>query len=101
MGQGARVSSVLYDEPLPPVRPRPGTAGRPASIPSRAWEQVRQRADAVPADLVPGLLGTTLRAGGVGARAPVSGPGGAIVAYEGGRVRAGRCRPRACPAGAL
>jgi len=97
MGQGARVSSVLYDEPLPPVRPRPGTAGRPASIPSRAWEQVRQRADAVPADLVPGLLGSTLRAGGIGARAQVSGPAVAIVADEGGRVRARGCARRACP----
>jgi hypothetical protein len=87
IGQGARISSVLYDDPLPLVYTRPGIGSRPTRIPPRIWEQVRVRADSAPADLVPGLLGSALEAAGVGAHSDLlAGPAAAIVADRRGRV---------------
>jgi hypothetical protein len=90
IGQGARVPSTLYDEPLPSLRAQRGAAGRPTRIPARIWAQVRGRADGAPADLVPGLLGSTLAAGSVRIRADGSArTAAATVADETGRLPAG------------
>jgi hypothetical protein len=51
-GQGNRVSETLYDGPLPVVLPRV------ARVPH--WRQIVARAESAPADIVPGLLGSTL-----------------------------------------
>ena len=48
--QGNRVDEALYDRPLPPLR---SFASRGAPH----WDQIVQRADGAPADIVPGLLG--------------------------------------------
>jgi hypothetical protein len=53
--QGNRVFDSLYDEELPPL-------GRDCSN----WQAVVERAESAPADIVPGLLASTLRAAGVG-----------------------------------
>jgi hypothetical protein len=55
IGQGNRVFDSLYDEDLP-ERGR-GSAGW--------WRVVKERAESAPADIVPGLLESTLRKGGV------------------------------------
>jgi hypothetical protein len=59
VGQGARVTESLYDGSLPPLDVPSGHGGT-AKVPPPEWGRVRQRADSVPADIVPGLLGTTL-----------------------------------------
>jgi hypothetical protein len=53
IGQGNRVTKTLYDEPLPAIRLRGQIVPR--------WQQIAERADSVPADLVPGLLAATLK----------------------------------------
>jgi hypothetical protein len=50
VGQGNRVFDSLYDRPLPEHR---GDVGR-------WWREVVERAESAPADIVPGLLATTL-----------------------------------------
>ena len=50
IGQGNRVFDSLYDRPLPEHR---GDA-------ARRWREVVERAESAPADIVPGLLTTTL-----------------------------------------
>ena len=62
-GRAARIDPSLYDQSLPAIRTRPGVRGAPARIPPRIWEPVRRRAADAPADLVPGLLGSTLARG--------------------------------------
>src|SRR5512133_403188 len=54
IGQGNRVEEHLYDAPLPPSDPHGTRAPR--------WAAIVARADAPPADLIPGLLVSTLRA---------------------------------------
>jgi hypothetical protein len=58
--QGNRVFDSLYDSELPAL-------GRDCS----AWQAVVDRADSAPADIVPGLLTSTLEAAGVGVSAGV------------------------------
>lgn len=55
VGQGNRVFDSLYDEPLPAA-----TGNR-----ARWWREVDERAESAPADIVPGLLTSTLRQAGV------------------------------------
>jgi hypothetical protein len=55
IGQANRVSERLYDETLPGLGTRPLTA--------QSWREVVDRADGVPADLVPGLLAAALKSG--------------------------------------
>jgi hypothetical protein len=55
--QGNRVFDSLYDSELPPL-------GRDCS----AWGAVVERADSAPADIVPGLLQSTLEAAGAAVR---------------------------------
>jgi hypothetical protein len=57
--QGNRVNESLYDDDLPDLE----VADR--QVDPEAWRGVVDRADAAPADLVPGLLGGTLAENGV------------------------------------
>ena len=57
VGQGNRVFDSLYDEPLPA---RDGRAGW--------WRAVVERAESAPAEIVPGLLPSTLGAAGLRSR---------------------------------
>ena len=59
IGQGNRVNENLYDGDLPRLYVRDGR------VPARLWERTLERADSAPADIVPGLLSTTLRDAGV------------------------------------
>src|SRR3954451_19460154 len=61
VGQGTRIQGSLYDRPLPALKVGPGP-GEPR-VPPRQWRKVRERADAAPADVVPGLLASTLEDG--------------------------------------
>src|SRR5262249_44495669 len=61
--QGNRVFDSLYDTELPPP-------GRDCSN----WQAVVERAESAPADIVPGLLASTLRAAGVGVLRRGGGP---------------------------
>jgi hypothetical protein len=64
IGQGNRVSPVLYSGSLPPPRQlRAFTEGHLKRVPG--WPLLIERADAVPAQIVPGLLASTLQARGV------------------------------------
>jgi hypothetical protein len=98
IGQGARIPPSLYDEPLPPVAAIAEQSGGPARIPERTWAEIRARAAQAPAELVPGLLGSMLRDGGVRVRTRVAGAAIAIAVDERGRVpaRAG-CTGGGCP----
>jgi hypothetical protein len=55
LGQGNRVFDSLYDTPLPEME-----GGR-----GRWWREVVERAESAPADIVPGLLSSTLAEAGV------------------------------------
>jgi hypothetical protein len=59
IGQGNRVNERLYDGDLP----RLFIAND--RVPSRLWRQVVERASGAPADIVPGLLGSTLADAGI------------------------------------
>lgn len=61
IGQGNRVFDSLYDRSLPEHR---GDA-------ARWWQEVIERAESAPADIVPGLLASTLSSAGPGARLEV------------------------------
>ena len=84
IGQGARLAPSLYDEPLPPVTD---------------WAAVRRRAAGAPADLVPGLLGSTLAEAGISPQAQRgAGDAAAMVVDESGHVKEVRgCPRRGCP----
>jgi hypothetical protein len=58
VGQGSRVFDSLYDSPLPELE---GDRGR-------WWRAVVERAESAPADVVPGLLSSTLASAGVPSR---------------------------------
>ncbi len=98
IGQGARLDPSLYDEPLPLLYVDPGAGGAPPHVPQALWQRVRDRAEAAPADLVPGLLGTTLRRGRVAADAArPAGPAAVILVDSKGAIVEGRhCRRHAC-----
>jgi hypothetical protein len=57
IGQGNRVFDALYDEPLPRLFTVDGR------VPPVLWRAVLERADSAPADIVPGLLATTVARG--------------------------------------
>lgn len=66
VGQGNRVFSSLYGEPLPPGAPplaRPGSPGD-----ERWWQAVRRRARSAPAEIEPGLLWRALARAGLRGR---------------------------------
>jgi hypothetical protein len=98
ISQGARLNSSLYDQPVPFLHVTAGAGHEPPHVPQVLWNRVRDRADAAPADLLPGLLGTTLtRAGVATGAAPPAEPGAALLADEGGVIRHGACRQPVCP----
>jgi hypothetical protein len=75
--QGNRVFDSLYDSELPAL-------GRDCS----AWQAVVDRADSAPADIVPGLLASTLRRAGVAVRVG----GGASCTFSAPPFSDGRAR---------
>ncbi len=75
--QGNRVFDSLYDTRLPPL-------GRDCS----AWNAVLSRAESAPADIVPGLLASTLRGAGVVVRVG----GGASCTFSAPEPRTARAR---------
>jgi hypothetical protein len=89
ISQGNRVFTSLYDRQLPIF------TAFGDRVPPPEWAQVLARADSAPAEIFPGLLGSTLREAGI----PVSAdrllvnPALAAVDREG---RAERTRPFAC-----
>src|SRR4051794_31419798 len=79
ISQGNRVADALYDRALPPV------SRSYLSVPH--WSEIVRRAEAAPADVVPGLLGSPLLDAGVRPE-PVPGAGTAalIVVDRGGEI---------------
>jgi hypothetical protein len=61
VSQGNRIASSLYDGRLPTV-----SVGGPTAT---EWKRIIERADGAPADVMPGLLGSSLSNGDLGARA--------------------------------
>ncbi|HSJ18543.1 MAG TPA: hypothetical protein VK920_10655 [Solirubrobacterales bacterium] len=92
IGQGNRVFTSLYDEPLPRLF---AIGGR---VPPVLWRAVLERADSVPADIVPGLLATTIARGRDHVRAgPRAGAAGLTAVDRDGRVPDGTwCPPPRC-----
>jgi hypothetical protein len=88
--QGNRVSESLYDTDLPLIR----FSGR--GVDRRDWETITERAASAPADVVPGLLASTLEVEGLAARAQRAAGLGRLLAAD----RAGFFEPygpRSCP----
>ena len=92
IGQGNRVNQSLYDGELPRLYLEDGR------VPEPLWERVVERAEGAPADVVPGLLGSTLAAAGVPVVAEDSSGLATLIAVDrgGGVETAGS---GACPAG--
>ncbi len=93
ISQGNRLAESLYPDSLAPVRiSRDG-------VPEPVWRQLRSRAADAPAEIVPGLLASTLRAGGVAAAAATgTGSAALIAADRRGRIdRSHGCEPGSCP----
>lgn len=92
VGQGTRLSSSLYPDPLPPLYV---TGNRVSGL---RWREARERAEDAPADVVPGLLASTLEEAGVPIAArPLAGSPALIAVDEQGRVRrTSRCESGAC-----
>src|SRR6476659_10382869 len=94
IGQGNRINQSLYDDPLPRLVPAQGGV--------RGWPAAETRASDAPADLVPGLLGSTIEAGlpkgATGIAASGAAAGATIVAADRqGRLAAPPgCRRRSC-----
>ena len=81
IAQGNRVDDALYDRSLPPLR----SIG--ARVPN--WEQIVHRADGAPADIVPGLLASSLVASGIrSAAVPAAGSAALLAARRDGVVGA-------------
>ncbi len=59
ISQGNRVNQRLYERELPRLFIRDGR------VPERLWERTLERAEGAPADIVPGLLASTLAEAGV------------------------------------
>jgi hypothetical protein len=98
IGQGNRIFGSLYDFALPPLEIVGG------EVPPGLWDPAVERAEEVPADIAPGLLGSVIRregpeAGGAVAVAdPLAGLAGLVAANEDGRVADdASCPPRGCP----
>jgi hypothetical protein len=98
IGQSARVPGSLYDGALPRLTVR-GAEGGGLRVRKRQWRAVRRRAASVPADILPGLLGSTLARANVTVLHAVKSP--AIIALplvdERGRLAAPRCAGHGCP----
>ena len=95
ISQGNRVSQRLYERELPRLYIRDGR------VPERLWERTLERAEGAPADVVPGLLASTLAEAGVPVVAEADsglatviavGRDGTFEAVEGGACQAS-CEP--------
>ena len=95
VSQGARIPGSLYDRPLPRLAIRSGGGDEVERVPAGEWAVVRERADSAPADIVPGLLGTTLAHAHVMVRSDAGGAGLMLV-DEQGMIAGPVCR-HACP----
>jgi hypothetical protein len=93
IGQGNRLFTSLYPEPLPPLYV---TGNR---IPADLWDRVLERAADAPAEIEPGLLAATLKEARIEIAArPLAGSPALIAADRRGRIdRTGSCPPGACP----
>jgi hypothetical protein len=79
ISQGNRIDDVLYDRPLPPL------ASFGARVPQ--WAQIVDRADGAPADIVPGLLASSLLSRGIRSEAvPAAESAALMVADRDGAV---------------
>jgi hypothetical protein len=79
VSQGNRIDDALYDQPLPSLRS--------AFLRVPRWSQVVQRADAAPAEIVPGLLGSTLLDAGIRPEpVPTAGVAAITVADRSGEI---------------
>jgi hypothetical protein len=79
--QGNRASASLYEEDPPFVRFGAG------GVAKQDWEEITERAESAPADVVPGLLASTLQAAGLEAQAERrAGVGRLIATNEQGRI---------------
>jgi hypothetical protein len=82
VGQGNRVNESLYDGDLPRLYLRDGR------VPERLWARTVRRAEGAPADVLPGLLASTLLDAGVPVAAEAdSGLATLIAVDRGGVVR--------------
>jgi hypothetical protein len=92
ISQGNRIFSSLYGSAVPSLF----TIG--GRVPPPLWDEVTERAADAPADIVPGLLASTLADSGVAARADrYAGATRLSVVDREGRVEeSGRCPPRGC-----
>jgi hypothetical protein len=93
ISQGNRIFSSLYGSAVPSLFTIDGR------VPPPLWDEVTERAADAPADIVPGLLASTLAdSGGVPARADryAGGAGLSVVDREGRVEESGRCPPRGC-----
>ena len=97
IGQGARVQESLYDSPLPRLTIR-GAEGSGLRVRASQWRHVRSRAESVPADILPGLLGSTLTRADVTRIHAVRSPASTAlpIVDERGRVPAPRCHDPGC-----
>jgi hypothetical protein len=95
ISQGNRVSEKLYDGELPRLVVRDG------SVPAHLWKQTVDRAEEAPADVVPGLLASTLAAAGIQAQVEADSGAPALVAVDeaGGVSTVPRCGHRGCGPG--
>lgn len=95
--QGNRVSESLY-EPREPPPLIPTASGR---VPPELWEIVSERAASAPAEIVPGLLASTLLEAGIPATvSPFQGRASLVAVDREGRFdvrEGGPCPPRGCP----
>ena len=81
ISQGTRVFEHFYDDPLPPF------LLTDRGVEREAWEEVMARAESAPADVVPGLLASSVKRAGLPARAEKEiGHAALIAANERGRV---------------
>jgi hypothetical protein len=76
IGQGNRVDEDLYDGDLPRLYLRGGR------VPPPLWEKVITRAESAPADILPGLLASTLAEAGISVSAEADGGLATLVAVD-------------------
>jgi hypothetical protein len=96
IGQGNRINERLYDSDLPALIVRDGR------LDPELWDRIRERAEDAPAEIVPGLLGSTLEDARVAsASEPADGLAPLIAADRNGEIALtveGACEPE-CPPG--
>jgi hypothetical protein len=87
ISQGTRTNPPLYDGDPPHLRFEPA-----GTVPQPQWDEAVKRAEDAPAELVPGLLASTLQAAGIDARAEDSaGPASTIAVDQNGELDSSPC----------